>query len=214
MRLGELRFALVSVALRGERTYTAPCFDRRDRGRVRTERIDLDIRAVGVERIPFLTAYPELLDLRGVDQLHIIHIQRVIDIQTVIGAEVRIVGRREEHVAVRRHLIVHVKNRNTDTGPVAVGRARFQPCLRYLLRLYGGTALVAVQHLTHIGLLIDNIVRRLGTSTRFVQVFLTLRVSLPGIEEDMKILLVRRRTRTLDPYRYGVRTVVKTDTAL
>ena len=86
-----------------------------------------------------------------------------------------------------------------------------QPSFRNLGSGRLGLTLVAVQRDTDIRLLIDLRHRRTTTTLGFIG--RSFRLSCPGVEENMEILLVGIVTRTLDPHRDGVRTVAEVDTS-
>ena len=161
-----------------QRTYTTICYDIGRNG-CRTARYGIDLYSgvVRVKTLPLLAVNFQLVNLRRINQFDIIHIQRVSLVQTAIGTEVRVVGRREDDITFRRHIVVDVVNRNTDVGPVVVSCALTPPTFSHLTAGRLRLTLVLVQQLTDIRLLI--LYRHARTTTVLVLVLCTFRRTCP-----------------------------------
>ena len=196
----------------GERTGTTIGFDLGDRRSTLTQGVGLHVLAIRVKPLPFLAAYIQTLYLRRIDQLQIIHIQRVTGIQTAVGTEVRIVGRREDDIQARRGHVVHVVDRHTDVRPLVVQGTLTPHTFAHLRSFHRRTALIAVQRLTHIRLLV--VIRHRRTVLILAFVLVTARLTRPCVVQKVKVLLGVVVTRTTDPYTHRVRTVGEVDTAI
>ena len=188
------------------------CLYRRDRSGRFAERIILNVEVIRVKAFPFHIVDIQFLNSGRIDQLDIVHIERVALIQTVIGAVVRVVGGRENHIHRRRHFIAHVIDRHTNVNPVSVLFAFAPHTFGDLRHFLGSTAFVMVHGLAYIGLFIGT--ARRSTASVLCFVFLAFGDAFPGVIQEVEVLLTPLATGTFDPYGHGIRTVRPTDTAL
>ena len=132
---------------------------------------------IGVKILPLFAVDQQFVYFGRIDQLHVVHVERITVVYTVVCPEGGIVAGGEDHIAHGRFGITHIENRHFDPGPLLVFGTCAVPSFGYLLCRLFHAELIAVGCAPDIRLLVDALGR--GGCTFLVLVLAALGCALP-----------------------------------
>ena len=196
-----------------DRTGSTFSFDRGNSSSGLTQGVVLYLGRVRVKTFPLHSVDQEFLDVRRIDQFHIIHIERVTGVHTGRNTEVRILGSREDDVHFLRRGVIQIINRYANVRPVAVRFFLTPDTLSDLIRFLDRSTVVGIDRLADIGFFVG--VRIDGrTVTVLTFIGITRTGAGPCVIEHDEVFFVCIRSGTFDPHGHRVRAIGKSDTII